>query len=255
MKLELFTGEAHKIWKQFATESVPDLLQMELDLYKKILNFFQVGDYYYYIFNFKTLEFDLVSEGIEPMLGYHPSEVTIEFIVNKMHPEDRPWFLSFEDRTAQFFAQLSPEKIMKYKNRYDYRLEKKDGSYIRVLHQASIVQVDEHGALVRTLGVHTDITHLKPKGLPVMSLIGMDGEPSYQDIDVKNVFIESKEVLTLREKQVLTLLIEGKLSKEISEVLNISRQTVDKHRKNMLHKNNLNNTSELIGKAIRQGWI
>ena len=255
MKPELFTGEAHKIWKQLATESAPDLLQMELDLYKKLLNFFQVGDYYYYIFNFKTLEFDLISEGIEPMLGYHPSEVNIAFLVNKMHPEDRPWFLSFEDKTAQFFAQLSPEKIMKYKNRYDYRLEKKDGSYMRVLHQASIVQVDEHGGLVRTLGVHTDITHLKPNGLPVMSLIGMDGEPSYQDIDVKNVFIESKEMLTIREKQVLTLLIEGKLSKEISKALNISKQTVDTHRKNMLHKNNLNNTGELIGKAIRQGWI
>jgi DNA-binding CsgD family transcriptional regulator len=54
---------------------------------------------------------------------------------------------------------------------------------------------------------------------------------------------------------VLKLLIEGKLSKEISSILKISKQTVDTHRKNMLHKKNLSNTGELIGKAIRYGWI
>jgi len=54
---------------------------------------------------------------------------------------------------------------------------------------------------------------------------------------------------------VLTLLIEGKLSKEISRILKISKQTVDTHRKNMLHKKHLNNTGELVGKAIRYGWV
>jgi len=75
------------------------------------------------------------------------------------------------------------------------------------------------------------------------------------NVGLKNNFIESKEGLTQREKQILKLLIEGKLSKEISSILHISKQTVDTHRKNMLRKNNLNNTGELIGKAIRYGWI
>jgi DNA-binding NarL/FixJ family response regulator len=83
----------------------------------------------------------------------------------------------------------------------------------------------------------------------------MDGEPSYFDVASKNIFIESKNELTRRERQVLLLLIEGKLSKEISEALNISKQTVDTHRKNMLHKKQLNNTGELVGKAIRYGWV
>jgi DNA-binding CsgD family transcriptional regulator len=53
----------------------------------------------------------------------------------------------------------------------------------------------------------------------------------------------------------LTLLMEGRLSKEISQILKISKQTVDTHRKNMLGKKKLSNTSELVGKAIRHGWI
>jgi DNA-binding NarL/FixJ family response regulator len=43
----------------------------------------------------------------------------------------------------------------------------------------------------------------------------------------KNFFVETKEEVTKREKQVLTLLIKGKLSKEISSISNISKQTVD----------------------------
>jgi len=255
MKLELFNDEANKIWKRHAGNSVSDLLQLELDLYKKLLNFFQAGDYYYYIFNFKTFDLDVVSPGIESVLDYSPADVTLPFLMDKMHPDDMPWFLAFEDKTSHFFSGLPADKIMKYKNRYDYRLKKKDGTYVRILHQAVIAQMDEDGSLIRTLGVHTDITHLKKDGKPVMSLIGMDGEPSYLDIDIKIPFIKSKETLSAREKQVLALLIEGKVSKEIAGLLNISKQTVDTHRKNMIRKNNLTNTSELVGKAISKGWL
>lgn len=144
---------------------------------------------------------------------------------------------------------------MKYKLRYDLRYRKKNGEYVRILYQGVLIEHDEKGRLLRSLGVHTDITYLKQEGKPLLSFIGMDNEPSYVDVGLNNPFIESKQGLTKREKQVLALLIEGKLSKEISRILNISKQTVDTHRKNMLHKNNLSNTGELIGKAIRFGWI
>jgi len=59
---------------------------------------------------------------------------------------------------------------------------------------------------------------------------------------VKNIFNVGKQVLNKRGKEVLMLLIDGKRSKEVGVALNISKQTVDTHRKNMLHKNNLSNT-------------
>ena len=255
MKIDLFSNEANKIWKSVASETMPSLVQMELDLYKKLLNFFQVGDYYYYIFNFKTLNFDLVSKEIEQVLGYKPEDVSIDFIMDKMHPDDRPWFLSFENKTASFLSNLPANKLMKYKTRYDLRFKDKSGNYLRILHQVAVIQTDETGGIIRTFGVHTDISHLKAEGKPVMSYIGMDGEPSYLNIDVENSYIESNEILTKREKEVLFLLIDGKLSKEIGDILGVSKQTIDKHRSNMLKKNNLSNTAELIGKAISDGWI
>ena len=173
----------------------------------------------------------------------------------KLHPDDRSWFLAIGKSIVDFFSQLPVEKLVKYKVRYDIRFRKKNGDYARILYQGILLEHDEKGRFLRTLSVHTDITYLKQEGKPVLSFIGMDGEPSFVMLSQKMIFIESKEELTKREKQVLKLLIEGKLSKEISSILKISKQTVDTHRKNMLHRKNLSNTGELIGKAIRYGWI
>ena len=255
MKSELFNHEFNKAFKWYANESAPGLLKLELEFYKKLWNFFLVGDSYYFIINHYSLNFDLVSKELEDVMGYLPSEYNIQFMIGIIHPDDRPWFLTFGNRIIEFFSQLPIEKLMKYKVRYDLRFRKKNGDYARLLYQGVMIEHDEAGKILRTLNIHTDITYLKQEGIPVLSFLGMEGEPSYLDVASKNIFIESKEDLTKREKQVLKLLIEGKLSKEISSILKISKQTVDTHRKNMLHKKNLSNTGELIGKALRYGWI
>ena len=144
---------------------------------------------------------------------------------------------------------------MKYKVRYDIRFQKRNGEYARILYQGILLEHDEQGRFLRTLSVHTDISYLKQEGKPVLSFIGMEGEPSFIDVASNNIFVEAKDDLTEREKQILKLLIEGRLSKEIGDILKISKQTVDTHRKNMLHKKHLSNTGELIGKAIKCGWI
>ena len=255
MKNEIFKEEFNKMFKWFTNDSAPGLLKLELDIYKNLWNFLQLGDTYYFIINHNSLTFDLISKEVEYVMGYKPSEFNIQFMNEHIHPEDKPWFLTFGHKMIEFFSRLPIEKLSRYKLRYDIRYKKKNGEYARILYQGVMIEHDENGRILRSLGVHTDITYLKQEGKPILSFIGMDGEPSSIDMGSKNIFIESKEELTAREKQILQLLIEGKLSKEIGIILNISKQTVDTHRKNMLHKNNLSNTSELIGKAIRYGWI
>ncbi len=255
MKQEPFNLEFNKIFKWLGNESAPSSLKFELDLYKKLWNFFLIGDSYYFIINHHNLSFEFVSKEVENVMGYSPSEFDIPFMNGKLHPDDRSWFLAIGSSIVDFFSQLPLEKLLKYKVRYDIRFRKKNGDYARILYQGILLEHDDNGRFLRTLSVHSDITYLKQEGKPVLSFIGIDGEPSYLDVASKNIFIESKEELTVREKQVLKLLIEGKLSKEISSILKISKQTVDTHRKNMLRKKKLGNTGELIGKAIRNGWI
>lgn len=68
----------------------------------------------------------------------------------------------------------------------------------------------------------------------------------------KNVVIGKSEkvILSRREKEILQLIAKGYTSKQISKELFIAKTTVDTHRKNMLHKLNLNSASELIKYAV-----
>jgi DNA-binding CsgD family transcriptional regulator len=255
MKQELFNKEFNEMFRWFSNESNPGSFNLELDLYKKLLTFFVIGESYYFVINHHSLTCDFVSKEVEDVMGYAPSEFSLQFLNEQLHPDDKPWFLSNGHKSIEFFSGMAIDKMLKYKLRYDIRYRKKNGEYARILYQGVIIEHDDNGMLLRSLAVHTDITYLKKEGKPVLSFIGMDGEPSYVDVASNNILVKNKEGLTSREKQILTLLVEGKLSKQISSILDISKQTVDTHRKNMLRKNNLSNTGELIGKAIRCGWI
>ncbi|HEY2348353.1 MAG TPA: LuxR C-terminal-related transcriptional regulator [Puia sp.] len=255
MRQEPFNYEFNRMMKWLGTDSVPGQLKFDAEINNKFLNFFLLGDSYFFIINHHTMKTEYVSKEIETVMGYLPAEFEIGFMNDQIHPDDRSWFLAIGSSMIDFFSQLPMEKLMKYKVRYDIRMRKKNGDYARILYQGILLEHDQNGRFLRTLSAHTDITYLKHEGKPVLSFLGMDGEPSYYDTASKNIFIESKDELTPRERQILSLLIEGRLSKEISRILNISKQTVDTHRKNMLHKKNLNNTGELVGKAIRYGWV
>jgi DNA-binding NarL/FixJ family response regulator len=55
-----------------------------------------------------------------------------------------------------------------------------------------------------------------------------------------------KYSLTKRETEIIELVVQGKSSKEIADLLFISKHTVDTHRRNILHKTNTENTSRLV---------
>ena len=247
--------EAHSIWQKLSAASPIPALQFELEVYQRLLNFFMVGDYYYYIFNLTKAEFELVSEEMTRVLGYDRADMTVAFFVSLIHPEDQPWFLNFEQKVSDFFCKLPSEKIPRYKVRYDYRVRRKSGEYIRILQQVITIQTSEGQPVMRTLGVHTDISHLQQEGKPVLSFIGQEGEPSYLNVAVKNYFAGEQSAFTKRESEILQLLAAGKSSEVIAQALFISKQTVDTHRKNMLKKTGCTNTSELISVAIRKGWL
>jgi two-component system, NarL family, response regulator NreC len=66
---------------------------------------------------------------------------------------------------------------------------------------------------------------------------------------------DTYELLTMREREVLHLLAEGKSNKEVAGVLNLSPYTVETHRANILEKLHLRGTPELILYAVRKGVI
>ncbi|MCX7944114.1 MAG: response regulator transcription factor [Deltaproteobacteria bacterium] len=66
---------------------------------------------------------------------------------------------------------------------------------------------------------------------------------------------ESDDILTPREKDILSLIADGKSNKEIASVLNISAKTVDVHRSNIMRKLDVHDAISLVKKAAQKGWI
>ncbi len=61
------------------------------------------------------------------------------------------------------------------------------------------------------------------------------------------------DLLTMREREILKLIAEGRRHREIADQLFISINTVEKHRSNVMAKLNLHNTAALVAFAIERG--
>jgi DNA-binding NarL/FixJ family response regulator len=121
------------------------------------------------------------------------------------------------------------------------------------------LSIDEKGRLGKTFCVHSDISHITTTNNRKVSFLGLNGEPSYTNIDVYQDSLdfleEDKTNLTSRELEILRFLAEGKTASEIGAALFISEGTVRKHRENLLKKTNSKNTAQMISKSIREGII
>jgi DNA-binding NarL/FixJ family response regulator len=91
---------------------------------------------------------------------------------------------------------------------------------------------------------------------------------AYMSPGISNIVIESLkagsfedssqdpyERLTLREKEVLQLIAQGKSNKEIAQLLSISVNTVAVHRAHLMETLGLHRTAELVLYAVRRGLV
>ena len=248
--------QAQHIWEGAIRDGKEIRLELELEIHKRMLNIIQIGRFYYYIFDVPNMTLSFVSESITDILGYTPAEFTPTFLITHvMHPDDVAYFVNFENKVSEFFKTLTVDKIFNYKVQYDFRVRKTTGEYIRVLQQVVTIETTPEGGVNKTLGIHTDITDIKTEGIPSLSIIGMNGEPSYLNIEVDKVFVPTKSLLSDREKEILFHVIHGKHSNEIAEILDLSIHTVLNHRRKILAKTETNSTADLIVKTIQEGWV
>jgi DNA-binding NarL/FixJ family response regulator len=75
----------------------------------------------------------------------------------------------------------------------------------------------------------------------------LSGEPRKDD--------EDPNALSPREREVLQLIAEGKTSREIADILNLSIKTVQSHRTNLMRKLDLHDRGEIIKYAIQKKII
>lgn len=242
------------IWAKIPKSKNEQIVLYGNEIVRKMLNLFHPGQCFYYTFNTRTTVMENVSPEIIDLLGYSPGEFTLPLFMGRMHPDDLPYYIHYQQRAVGFFSRLVTGKLMKYKFNQDLRFQHQNGQYLRLLIQTVPLYFFPEGGAC-TLNIFTDITYLKLDGQPQLSFIGLEGEPSFYNIAPgKDIKITSPR-FTRREKEILYYVIEGMTSLQIGNKLFITKYTVDTHRKNILAKANCSTTIELTAKSIKEGWI
>lgn len=190
-------------------------------------------DTYHYIFNCANNTIDYVSDTFEFVTGRKKSRFSISTFLDMIHPDDIEHYFLCEERSQQFSNSLSFGEHFRYRMDYAYRIQKQDGSYMTIRQQRQAIDINAQGHLTKTCIMHQKIQEVP--GLPVNDYYVFD--------KVKNELVDTNNVfnLTKREQHIFDLIRDGLSSNEIADKLNLSRHTVDTHRKNILKRTNTKN--------------
>ncbi|MBM4294611.1 MAG: response regulator transcription factor [Deltaproteobacteria bacterium] len=105
-----------------------------------------------------------------------------------------------------------------------------------------LVKEDAGGELIRAINtIRKGGKYLSPLLASVLTTMALEEEKA--------------DILTIREREVLKLLAEGKKTLEIAEALYISPNTVRRHRSNIMEKLNIKSMADLLKYAISRDYI
>jgi DNA-binding CsgD family transcriptional regulator len=215
---------------------------------------------FFYILDCTNLSIPFVHPNLSHVLGYHPDFFTdLKNIYASIHPDDRDFVLAFSKK-ALLYPRTRPKKEwfkLKANPNFmvfsiDFRMKKNDGNYMRVNRMSSCFNTDREGRMIYGISLYTDIDHIKKTDNITWNWAGdVEGKFSIDDICKKYL----PHYFTKRETEIINLFSRGLTGSQIAEQLHISFNTVITHRKNMLKKAKVKNTTELIKVAFDHGIL
>lgn len=202
-------------------------------------------DSYYFIYDCYFNEVSFVNSAFHTLTGCSPETLSVEKLIDMIHPEDLPYFFESEERGLKFTNKLAFNEHFQYTFSYSYRIKTNEGQYIRIKQQCNALEVNNQGHLTKTLVIHQRVPDMIKKP-----------DNDYKIFDKsRNIYMDNKNCykLTKRELEILNLVHDGLNSLEIAEKLHISKFTIDTHRKNILKKTNSVNFMDLFRKLSFNG--
>ncbi|MDX6184080.1 helix-turn-helix transcriptional regulator [Flavobacterium sp. Fl-77] len=245
----------HDVWISSQNKAIQNTTLPKITFDDLTNSIISTGPFYYYIVDFFDMSLSHVSPSIREFHDFDSDNVSFNDILGTIHPDDIEFVTAAEAAVANFFYNnIGREQLLKYKISYNLRGKLKNGEYVLCNHQALILTMDDKGGYGKSLNIHTRIDHLATHNNYQFSLIGLDGEPSYMNLNT-NSDIKNTAEFSKREIDIIKNIADGLSSIEIAEKLFISDLTVKKHRKNILSKSACKNTAQLVKTCILQGVI
>jgi len=230
-------------------------------------NFLELDNFYSnspsvaFIYNHKSTSYDYFSPNIKKVMGYENKKFQdggLKFSMSLVHPDHVKIYnrqvLPMMFKYYSIYAFKGKVKDLVFT--YTFKIKREDGEYIWALHYMNSIKVNKWGIPVLTLVNITDITSLK-KDDNIDFSVSVKEEDAITKTILSRVYATKNNMPNFsdREIEILSLMAQGRRSKEIAEELCISKHTVSTHRKNMMEKASVKNSYELIHLARTKGLI
>lgn len=189
-------------------------------------------------------------KGFQNLLGYRDEDISLEFIRSLYHPMEAGRIKRII-RAAVLYSLDHPEDTLGNELSITFRIKKKEGGYIKILDNSSIIEVDKNNKILYVLSRYTDISFMDHTDNINWNL---KANNLNKEAFKKLIYRNEQKYFTKRETEIIQEIANGRSSKEMADKYHISRHTVATHRKQIYYKSNCHNPMELIifckGKGI-----
>lgn len=221
---------------------------------KKIIeldSFLPYSSTFFCITNTQDLAFEYISKNMSACLGLDSEELKakgMRYFWSRMHPEDLElWLRALNELMMFTMAEIDVEDRTKMSYTWNYRFKNAQDVYVNIIQNTTPLEFDKNDKPIIGLA-HYTVMHPDIE-MQVCASAKLLNENNEYETKYFNNFSQKllSDGLSNRERDVIRLLALHDSSKDIAEKLNISSNTVDTHRRNILKKLNISSTGELIG--------
>jgi DNA-binding CsgD family transcriptional regulator/PAS domain-containing protein len=210
------------------------------------------------VFDLYKKEHIFYSPNFCEILGYNRDEIIEkgqQFLDSKIHPGDYIDLMKAGVTLLKLFFKFTREEKANFKLINEYRILNAENKFIRILEQHQVLEFDKYGNLWLSLSTIDVSPNQDIDGCIKSQLLNFKKGKIVDFLDEPRTHEPVGVQLSLREVQILQMVKDGYLSKEISGKLAISVHTVNTHRQRLLEKLGANNSMEAVVFASKLGLL
>jgi DNA-binding CsgD family transcriptional regulator len=208
------------------------------------------------VFNHEQFRIVYISDNVEALTGYSTEDFyKLSFVLKIISFNHISFIYNWLNWAVSVHAKLG-DLFNTQQTICGVKLTHKNGHIMSLMLRYSALEMTENGAVKIAAISADDITHLVKNEF----YWGRLERHNDNEINIHHFLSTDKkdnphDIISDREKEVLRLLAEGKESKAIGELLHISHHTIDNHRRNMIARIGVKDTTGLIQVCKMAGII
>lgn len=206
---------------------------------------------FFCITNTQNLTFEYISKNMFSCLGINAGLMKtggMKYFWSLMHPDDiEHWLQALNELMNYTLNEIDERDRDKMSYTWNYRIKNAKGDYVNLIQNTTPLEFDLHNKPIVGLAHYTVLDskiNMHVSATAKMLNENMEYETKYFNNFSQKILSDG---ISNRERDIVRLLVLNYSSKDIADKLNISPNTVDTHRRNILKKLKISSTGELIG--------